>query len=104
MDQPIPEITLNQIFQENQPSDHHSYPKRTYVVSKPGTIHLSIPSPLPKIDIPPPLPYLLAQMEEYIIVLFDRMQNLIAERITTSDLVAYAAKWDSLTAFVGSVL
>lgn len=36
-------------------------------------------------------------MEEYIIVLFDRLQNMIAERITASDQVAYAAIWDSLT-------
>ena len=36
-------------------------------------------------------------MEEYKTVLFDRMQNLVAERITTSDPITYAAKCDSLT-------
>ena len=43
-------------------------------------------------------------MEEYKTILFDRLQNLVDERITTSDPVAYATKWDSLTTSMVSVL
>lgn len=103
MDQPHPETTLNQTILENQPSDHHSSPKRIIVVSESGTSILFIPSQtdIPQTDITHPPTYIQTQMEKYKIVLFDRLQNLVAERITTSDLVAYAAKWDSLTTFYG---
>lgn len=34
----------------------------------------------------------------------DRIQEVVAERLTTSDLVAYAAKWNTLRISVDSVL
>lgn len=37
-------------------------------------------------------------------ILFDKIQSLIDERHFASDLVAYAARWDSLKTYVASVI
>lgn len=35
-------------------------------------------------------------MEEYIIVFYDIIHELVAERLNGSNLVAYVAKWDTI--------
>lgn len=54
-----------------------------------GTTILSITS---RTDIPPHSPYIQSQLEEYKTIIIDKIQNLVAERITTSKPVAYATK------------
>lgn len=63
-----------------------------------------ISSPVP----PPPQPthnlnhppHIHAQMEEFRIVIYDRIQDLVIERLITSDFIAHAAKWDTLRTLV----
>lgn len=49
-------------------------------------------------------PNIQTQMEEFIIVLYDRIQELVVERLTAYDPVTYVAKWDTLRTSVDSVL
>lgn len=97
MNQPLPGTSINQTIQEIQIFDH----QRIDVVSESDTVILYI---LSQTETPPPLPYIQAEMEEYIIVLFDRLLNLVTERITAYYPVAYIEKWDSLTTSAVSVL
>lgn len=43
-------------------------------------------------------------MEEFKTVIFDRIQNLVAESLIIYDPIAYAAKWDSLRAYVDTIV
>lgn len=43
-------------------------------------------------------------MEEFRIVFYDKIHELVAERLIASDPIAYAGKWDSLRTFIDSVL
>lgn len=43
-------------------------------------------------------------MEEFKIVIFYRVQNLVAERLMASDPMTYAAKWDSLKTSVDTIM
>lgn len=43
-------------------------------------------------------------MEEFRTIIYDRIQDLVVERLTTSNYVAYAAKRDTLRTFEDTVL
>lgn len=43
-------------------------------------------------------------MEEFRIVIYDRIQDLVIQRLKTSDFIAYAAKWDTLRTLVDIAL
>lgn len=101
-DQTIPQTHLNQ---QPEPSDHHLSPSRKADdMSESGTV--ALPSPFthhPTINLNF-LPHIKYQMEEFMRVIFDKVQNLVPERLITYDLIAYATKWDTLRNFVDTVL
>lgn len=43
-------------------------------------------------------------MEEYKTIFYDKIQELVTERLTTYGPVTYAAKWDSLRSYMDLVL
>lgn len=43
-------------------------------------------------------------MEEFKTIIFDKIQNLVVERLIAYDSIAYATKWDSLRTFVDTTL
>lgn len=51
-----------------------------------------------------PPPYIIVQMEEFKNIIFDRVHDLVAKRLITSDLVTYADKWDTLRIYVDTTL
>ena len=70
----------------------------SYTIALPNP---STPQPTLNLNIPPHIKY---QMEEFKNVIFDRVQNLVAERLITYDPITYAAKRDSLRTFVDTVM
>lgn len=51
-----------------------------------------------------PLPHIQAQMEEFMTGIYDRIHDMVPERLTTSNSIAYTAKWDTPRTYVDAAL